>query len=222
MNTSIIKYGLIAAVLGGVYFLGDSGSDSTANDIDLNAVLDVTVDTFHSYQEELNVQESSGELDKLIQGLVVEPVEGEQQPTADELKSGYAFQGIAKALATNYNRADPALHTTKIGVSPQNDASLLAYEDLNDNQQRDQGEDAIFMIEVDGEQQRVIATSRSGAINDHHFSGSGLLTGYLIGSMLSRQFGAGVSPKSMASKKPVTAKAAARSRAGSGSHSKGK
>ena len=64
--------------------------------------------------------------------------------------------------------------------------------------------------------------SRSGAVNDHHFSGTGILTDMFIGSMLSRQRGAGVDTKSLAGKKPVTSKAAARARAGSGSHSKGK
>jgi hypothetical protein len=218
-TTSIVKYGLIAAVLGGVYFFSNSDQDYTPTDINLNAVLDVTVDTFHSYQEELNAKEANGELDALIKNI---EGQSETQPSPEELKAGYAFMGIAAALTTNYNKAEPALHTTKIGVSPQTDASLLAFEDLNNNQKMDQGENAIFLIEVDGEQQRVIATSRSGAVNEHHFSGTGLLTGYLIGSMLSRQFGAGVDPKQMANKKPVTAQAAARSRAGSGSHSKGK
>lgn len=88
----------------------------------------------------------------------------------------------------------------------------------------DQNEDALFLIEVDGENSRVIATSRSGAVNDHHFSGTSLLAGYLIGSMLSRQSAAGVNKSALANKQPVTAKAAAsaRARAGSGSHSSGK
>ncbi len=220
-TTSIVKYGLIAAVLGGVYFFSSSDQDYATNDIDLNAVLDVTVETFYSYQEELDVQEASGELDSLFQDLEG-GTEGEPVLTAEEQKAGYAFKGIAEALTRDYNKVEPALHTTQIGVSPQTDASLLAYEDINGNQQMDAGENTIFLIEVDGEQQRVIATSNSGAINDHHFSGTGLLTGYLIGSMLSRQMGAGVNRSAMANKKPVSAKQAARSRAGSGSHSKGK
>ncbi len=86
----------------------------------------------------------------------------------------------------------------------------------------DDKEDLLFKIEIDGENARIIASSSSGAINEHNFSGTGLLTGYLIGSMLSRQGRAGVNTQALASKKPVTAATAARARAGSGSHSKGK
>jgi len=95
----------------------------------------------------------------------------------------------------------------------------LAFVDSDTNGNFDDGEDALYMIEVDGENSRVIATSRSGAVNDSRISGTGLLTGMLIGSMLSRQRASGANP---ASKKTQTAKQAARSRAGSGSHSRGK
>ena len=116
----------------------------------------------------------------------------------------------------------PPLHTAPITVVPRGDASLLAYEEKTGNTQMDEGDDALFLIEVDGENSRIIATSRSGAVNDHHISGTGLLAGYLLGSMLTRQRGAGVTSKSLASKQPRTAQQAARSRAGSGSHSRGK
>ena len=129
---------------------------------------------------------------------------------------------MADTLSINYNSAEPKLYESQIGVSPQADASLLAYSDDNLNAALDEQEEALFKIEIDGENARIIASGRSGEINEHHFSGTGLLAGYLIGSMLSRQGRAGVNTSALASKKPVTARAAARSRAGSGSHSKGK
>ena len=132
------------------------------------------------------------------------------------------FVGLAQRLETSYNSVQPPLHSTNISVVPRKDASLLAYEDKNANKDVDDGENALFLIEIAGEKSRIIATSRSGAVNDHHFSGTSLLAGYLIGSMLSRQRAAGVNSKQLASKQPVTAKAAARARAGSGSHSRGK
>jgi len=196
MSNTVIKYGLIAAVIGGIYlFSNNSGTSYVEDDIDLNLALDITVDTLHAYDESM----------------------GEQKPEGDA-----AFLGFAEQLGTNYNLAQPPLYKSQIGVSPQADASLLAFSDTNMNRALDEGEEALFKIEIDGEQSRIIASSRSGAVNDHHFSGTSLLTGYLIGSMLSRQRGAGVTSKQLASKKPMTAKAAARSRAGSGSHSSGK
>lgn len=194
----IAKFALIAAVLGGVYvFSGNSNrAGNVADDIDLNRVLDVTVNTLHSYQAGLEGKE--------------------------ELDPDKTFIGLASKLQTNYNAAQPPLHKTHMGVVPRKDASLLAFEDVNRNKAVDEGESALFLIEVDGEQSRVIATSSNGAVNEHHFSGTSLLAGYLLGSMLSRQRAAGVTSSQLASKKPVTAKAAARTRAGSGSHARGK
>ena len=196
---SVGKYVLIAAVIAGFYFYGQSNtSDYVEDDIDLNAVLDVTIDTIYSYEDKIN---SLGE---------------------NSVDSDTAFLGFTEELGVNLNNAQPVIYAGQIGISPQNDASVYAYEDKNSNNVADEGELGLFIIEIDGENSRVIASSRSGAVNDHHFSGTGILTGMLIGSMLSRQRGAGVDTKSLASKKPVTAKAAARARAGSGSHSKGK
>lgn len=194
----LLKYGLIAVAVGGYFLYQNLNSDTTSveEEIDLNVVLDITLDSIYKFEDTL-----TGEVN---------------------LDSDNAFVDFAKVLQTDYNAAQPALYTTPIGVSPQADASLLAYADGNANSVKDEGEQAMFMIEVDGENSRIIASSRTGAVNDHHFSGTSLLAGYLLGSMLSRQRAAGVNSKSLANKKPVTAKAAARSRAGSGSHSKGK
>lgn len=164
------------------------------DDIDLATVLDITVDTIESVESK-----------------------ADQQGNQDQ-----AFVDFASALEANYNQATPALYSKPITVQANADSSLIAYVESNSNGQLDKGEEALFLIEVDGENSRIIATSRSGAVNDHRFSGTGFLTGYLIASMLSRQRAAGVNPNSLAAKKTVTAKQAARSRAGSGSYSRGK
>ena len=191
---SIVKYGLIVAILGYVIFSNSSESDYVKDEIDLNLVLDITVETLHTVSE--TVDENS---------------DTEQ-----------TFTQLADALAMDYNKSQPAIYNQKIGVNPRTDASLLAYADTNGNKILDEGESSLFMIEIDGDNSRIIASSKSGAVNDHYFSGTSLVAGYLIGSMLARQRGAGVTSKSLASKQPVTSRAAAKARAGSGSHSKGK
>lgn len=196
MTGNVVKYGLIAAVVGGIFYFSDSGTQSNKEEIDLNAALDITVDTLFDYDEGL---------------------QGQANQDDDAV-----FDGFAKTLQSNYNLAQPALYSGTIGVIPQADASLLAYEDANASQLYEEGEEKLFLIEIDGENSRIIASSRDGAVNDHHFSGTGLLAGYLIGSMLSRQRMAGVNPSRLANKKPVSATSAAKARAGSGSHSKGK
>jgi hypothetical protein len=194
----ITMYAVMFALLSTVQGCSDvdnvNSSDYAKDEIDLNLVLDITVETLHSVSE------------RTIEG-------------AD---SDLAFNELADTLAIDYNKSTPAIYTTRIGVSPQRDSSLLAFADTNTNKTLDEGETLLFKIEIDGEQARIIASSNSGAVNDHHFSGTSLIAGYLIGSMLTRQRGAGVTSKSLASKKPVTSRAAAKARAGSGSHSKGK
>ncbi len=196
---SLMKYGLIALVIGGIYLYNNSDSLTySEDDIDLNAVLDVTVDTIYAFQDELD------------------------QRDAESLDPDQTFVEFSELLQEKYNEANPALHTQPIAVMPRTDSAILAYDDYNKNQELDDSEPALFLVEIDGENSRVIASSRSGAVNDHHFSGTGILAGYLLGSMLSRQRMSGVDSKSLANKKTMTARQAAKSRAGSGSHSKGK
>jgi len=195
----MIQYGLIALAVGGYYLFSQSGGENYSDeDIDLNAVLDVTVDTLYSFQESLDTLD---------------------QETLDPENT---FVEFSQELQANYNSATPALSSMPIGVIPRTDSSLLAYEDANQNNEMEESEAALFLVEIDGERSRVIASSRSGAVNDHHFSGTGLLAGYLIGSMLNRQRMAGVTSSSLSKKQPITARAAAKARAGSGSHAKGK
>lgn len=165
-------------------------------ELDLARVLDITVDT---------IVEIDGE------------AQNSSNPDADEL-----YGKLAVNLGRNYSLAEPALYDTAIAVAPNADASLIAVADANNNQQADEDEDALWMIEIDGENSRIIATSKNGAVNDHGFSGTSLLAGFLIGSMLGRQRSAGVNTKALGAKKTRTAKQAAKSRAGSGSHAKGK
>ena len=192
---NLIRYVPIALIAGYFLYVNFSGPKSAVDDIDLNRVLDVTVETIYAFEE------NHPELTATPEG-----------------NDDTAFLKFSEDLAVNYNAALPPIHTEKISVTPQQDASLIAFVDADANGNFDSGE-ALYMIEVDGENSRVIATSGSGAVNDSRISGTGLLTGMLIGSMLSRQRASGANP---ASKKTQTAKQAARSRAGSGSHSRGK
>lgn len=193
--TKLLRNITLSMLAGGsVVLAGCSGSSD--NDIDLKQVLDVTVETIVQYEDANQGQEP-------------------QDPDA-------AFLQFGDDLAVNYNKAEPKIYNDVISVSPQQDASLIAFVDKDGDTTFSQGDDALYLIEIDGENSRIIATSRTGAVGDTRISGTGLLAGYLLGSMLSRQRAAGVNPKNLANKKTQTAKQAARSRAGSGSHSRGK
>lgn len=197
MNT-LTRYAVMSALVAPVIFLVGCGGP-TQPEIDLNAVLDATSETLTRYSD----------------------LTGEQS----DLDADKTFLELADRLTDNYNGRVPALYTEAVVVAPRADASLLTLADVNGNGQADEGEQALWLIEIDGENARIIATAGNGEVNDRGFSGSGLLAGYLIGSMLSRQRGAGVNPQTLASKQKVSAtqaRKAARARAGSGSFSKGK
>ena len=135
---------------------------------------------------------------------------------------------LADELETNYNNHIPALHDGLVSVAPREDAALVAVADTNGNLEPDADEVPLWMIEIDGENARLVATDREGAVQQSGFSGTGLLAGMLIGSMLSRQRAAGVNTGALAAKQPVSttqarqARQAARARAGSGSFARGK
>jgi len=175
-------------------FLLNGCSQSVAS-VDLDRVLDISQDTLYRFENSPN-------------------------NTQDEA----ALAGFANELEQNFNSAQPPAHSGPIGINLQNDGSMEGYLDGNGNHQKDDNEPKLFLVEIDGESERLIATDANETVRESHFSGSGLLAGYLIGSMLGRQRAAGISPSSLSSKKAISKSAysSARSRTGSGSHSTGK
>ena len=130
-----------------------------------------------------------------------------------------AMDKFAVKYNENLNSAQPPMNTNPIGVSPQADGALLSFDDANSNGIQDAGEKDMFKMEVDGENKRLVATTE-GESREGGFSGSGLLMGMLIGNMLSRQRATGTNPA--ARKATAKGSPSARSRSGSGSHSRGK
>ena len=169
-----------------------SGCGEKVQSADLDRVLDVTVDTLYQ-----------------MKGL------SEETPEAEALTT------LESTLEKNYNRAQPQVHPNPIGVDIKEDGSFLGFDDKNQDGAQDEGEAKLFTVEIDGENNRLIATDINETIRDHGFSGTGLLAGFLLGSLLNKQRAAGANP----SNKKAMSKSAyqnARSRAGSGSHTKGK
>ncbi len=92
--------------------------------------------------------------------------------------------------------SNPRFYDEEIGIKMRKDAAFQGFTDKNKNGLQEEGENDIFTIEVDGENARIIASDGSGAASDTRFSGSGILTGLLLGHLLSRQSAAGVKPGS--------------------------
>lgn len=139
----------------------------------------------------------------------------------DSGRSDINEENVMKEFAiiytNNLNAAQPAMHTSQLGVAAQADGAFGVFDDKNSNKELDSDEKELFKVEVDEVNGRLIASAES-YVRDRGFSGGGLLMGYLIGSMMGRQRSAGVNPGS----KKASPKMSAKQRAGSGSHSRGK
>ena len=85
-----------------------------------------------------------------------------------------------------------------IGVAMTEAASFIGYSDLNANNVWEQGDEQLFLVEIDNENKRLIATDMSG--NATH-SGSNGFGGFLFISLGDRQRAAGIAPGSFNDRK---------------------
>jgi len=138
--------------------------------------------------------------------------------TADVNESN-AMEKFAVKYGSDLNSAQPPINANPIGVEPQANGALLSFDDKNSNGIKDAGEEDLFTMEVDSENNQLIA-STEGESRSSGFSGSGLLMGMMIGNMMSRQRATGTNPA--ARRTTARGTPSARKRSGSGSHSRGK
>lgn len=187
----------VIGFIGYTYFLSDRDEQSA----DLGQVLDRTVwalEKYDAYLTENNVTEM------------------------DEAEYGQLTFFMTEVMNT-----EPQFYQSTLGVSMQADASFLGFADANGNALQDEGEGKVFTVEIDSENNRLIATDVAGASSHYGFSGTGLLAGMMIGNMLSRQSAAGVKPGSFNNRQTVNranykAPSSARMRSRSGGLSVGK
>ena len=183
-----------------------SEGDLKVTKLDLQKVLDVTVPVIVQ-----NAEESS----KIT-------------PKTDEEKEKFSsmyFMKTAMDLAKVYNSTNPRIYEDNLDVYPSTVGALVAYEDINKNFKQDENEQNIFFIDVDGENSRIIATSRIGASSNASFPAGTLLAGYFLGRMLTMQSNFPNRKSFVNNAKTVSPQKAmsnARARAGSGSHRAGK
>lgn len=203
MNTIRLKVAGITCSLALLTACGTS-TDNTSSLAELNRALDVASNTMGSFEQKNSGAEGSVNKDN-------------------------AMDVFSKDYAENLNKDQPLAHLGHLGVKAEADGSFAAYADKNKNNTQDADEDGVFKLEVDAENDRLVASNENAVQDQPQMGmGSGLLMGMLLGNMMSRQRMTGANP---ASKKatPRARKAAPakksntmRSRAGSGSHTSGK
>ncbi|PCH80905.1 MAG: hypothetical protein COB90_06445 [Hyphomicrobiales bacterium] len=187
----------VVAVIGFTYLNGSSGPASA----DLGIVLDRTKVAIEQYQDYLGDQKITEVTDQHMSELAV--------------------------YMNDVMNAEPRISDAPVAVDILADASFLGYADVNDNLILDEGDTKLFTVEIDSQNERLIASDGSGNATHTGFSGTGFLAGMLIGNMLTRQRSAGVKPGSFNNRTSTPRSAyksssSARSRVRSGGLSGGK
>ncbi|MEL7489476.1 MAG: hypothetical protein AAGJ73_02055 [Pseudomonadota bacterium] len=125
--------------------------------------------------------------------------------------------------------ANPHLYASPMGLELLDDASFKGFDDKNGDNKQDIGEEKMFTLEIDAENNRLVCTDYTGEHHGYRVSGAGFFAGALMGNLLTRQRNAGVNPgrfngTSMrtTSRAEMTARRNARSRARSGGARSGK
>jgi hypothetical protein len=143
---------------------------------------------------------------------------------ATDINKDNVISKFSESYEKDLNAVQPPLNAGPIGVKSEADGSLLGFDDKNNNKVKDEGEKDLFKMEVDSQNNRLVASS-DGEVREQGFSGSGLLMGMLIGNMLSRQRATGANPASRRATPKRASKVKSnsfKSRSGSGSFSRGK
>jgi hypothetical protein len=197
-----LKTAMITSLILGIPLLLGSCTQK-APGVDLDRVMKITTQSMQRY-EQTNLNAVKGTMDDL------------------------AMAQFSRDLADDLRMAQPPLYASPIGIVVAKDGSIQGYNDKNGNYVRETGEGDLFKIEIDSQNNRIIA-SNDGVVREQGMGmGTGLMMGMLMGSMLSRQSAAGIRPGAFSNKRATPKPRArssfgsARSRAGSGSFSSGK
>lgn len=154
------------------------GCNSVAVDVvDLNKVLDLFAESLTELdgKEAANVKAEGGD-DANDQAVVgIEVVESEDKSKTDS---------FVKLFRSKLNAAK--LVSKPIGVKIEESGVINGFADSDNNNVMGAGEKSIFKIEIDEAGDRVVATDGGGHYRDHRYRGRGIMTGYFLGRMLSR------------------------------------
>ncbi|MEH6522463.1 hypothetical protein [Sulfitobacter sp.] len=96
--------------------------------------------------------------------------------------------------------SDPRFYEETQGLAILEDAKFLGFADTNSNGVKDTGEEDLYSVEIDEENNRLIGTDMAGNSTGLRFSGTGFIAGMLIGNLIGRQRGAGVSKGSFSNR----------------------
>ena len=181
---SMLKRFISILCVGGlaVGLWGCSSDESYVEVVDLDGVLNTFDDTLG-----VDLSQEIGEPQSAPNEPFIAPVERE-----DDTKT----QQFLSQFADKLNEG--SLSGKNIGVALNDSGVIEGFADANADQQKDPTEPTLFDIEIDAENNRVIASQQVEGdtyYRDHSYFPGGFFTAYLLGTMLSRQSMMGMGPR---------------------------
>lgn len=158
--------------LGLIFLTLMSGCQSTSvNVVDLNKVLDI----FQATLTELDAKGGAAEAKEKAVVDQIEPVKEEDKAKEEQFLTLFR----AKLNAAKVSKIHVGVVMTPAGV-------FQGFADADKDNVKDSGEDELFKIDIDEERNRVVASDGGGHHRDHSYRHGGFFSGYMLGSMLSR------------------------------------
>jgi len=164
--------------LAGLFFLAGCNQTNGPRKLDIVAVMDRTIETIVDYTQEIEASGQSTESPSVMQGF---------------------YARLHKALNS---RPDPFTNGT-LGIRVNDDASFEGFDDPNKNNVQDEGEQYLFKLEFDTENERVIATDFADNVQGTTFR-DGQHRGFFFIWVSRRHQAAGLNPGRFANRNIAT------------------
>ncbi len=150
------------------FFFAGCDANPSVDVVDLNKVLDALV----AVLDESDAGAPAGEA----------PVEGELAPQQENAGKDQEFLTKYAAKLNEMKAME-----SSVGVAFTGGGEIIGFQDPNGNNTQDAGETKEFTVVIDPENSRLVASDNNGHHRPYGYRPGGFFTGYLIGSMLSRQ-----------------------------------
>ena len=165
-----------------VLVLTGCGSAPDVEVVDLNHVLDAVAAVLDESAEpaaqDKPAEPAAGEA--AAEAVAIEPIDPAKEDAAKQ-------DEFLKKLAAKLNE----MHMIKstIGCQLNSEGAIEGFADANANMSKEDREDRLFLVEIDAERNRLIASDTYNNHRDHHYRPrpGGFFMGYMLGSMLGRQ-----------------------------------
>jgi hypothetical protein len=174
------QFGRVSLLLSAAFVCGCNAGGSV-DVVDLNKVLDalaVVLDESASPDAAAVKADAVGTDGQPAAGANLTAIPPTQQDPAKEA-------AFLQKYANKLNEVKAM--SSQVGVAMAPGGEILGFKDPNGNNVQDMGETKEFTVTIDLDNNRLVASDNNGHHRPYGFSPSGMMMGYMLGSMMGRQ-----------------------------------